>query len=267
MNQQRQRSGRGLLRPGRRERAVDDPCGLCDVPLDRLADMAAAGWQIRECYRLLRKGGGTIVGEVLRGHGAFLDWEHYPPGDVYDDETHSQYYYHAHPGGCGFVEHGHFHTFLRPTGMPAGISPATVEDGARASNGWADNRAPSHLVAISMDETGYPVRLFTTNRWVTGESWYRAEDVIRMLDRFLVDLAYPSLPVNIWISAMLRLFRPQIEALIRERDAALQASSAAAGSDGGIHEDRTIEVVSSLPISVEEQVEGVARALAKREGR
>ncbi len=196
MNQQRQRSGRGLLRPGRRERAVDDPCGLCDVPLDRLADMAAAGWQIRECYRLLRKGGGTIVGEVLRGHGAFLDWEHYPPGDVYDDETHSQYYYHAHPGGCGFVEHGHFHTFLRPTGMPAGISPATVEDGARASNGWADNRAPSHLVAISMDETGYPVRLFTTNRWVTGESWYRAEDVIRMLDRFLVDLAYPSLPVR-----------------------------------------------------------------------
>jgi hypothetical protein len=242
---------------------VDDPCGLRnlgDLSLDRLADMAAAGGQIRECYRLLRKGGGNIVGEVLRGHGAFCDWEHYPPGDVYDDETHSQYYYHAHPGACRFVEHGHFHTFLRPPGMPAGISPA-------ASDGFADSGAPSHLVAISMDEAGYPVRLFTTNRWVTGEAWYAADDVIRMLDRFLVDLAYPSLPVNIWITAMVRLFRPEIEALIRARDAALRASSAGRGGEGGVHEDRAIEVVSSLTISVEEQIDEVHRALAVRGGR
>ncbi|MDZ3837200.1 MAG: hypothetical protein U0S49_07485 [Rhodospirillales bacterium] len=249
-----------------------EPCDLGDLrdlgdlPLARLADMADAGGQIRECYRLLRKGGGNIVGEVLRGHGAFCDWEHYPPSDVYDDETHSQYYYHAHPGACRFVEHGHFHTFLRPLGMPAGIVPAAAADGgAGAADGFADNQAPSHLVAISMDEAGYPVRLFTTNRWVTGETWYRAEDVIRMLDRFLVDLAYPSLPVNIWISAMVRLFRPEIEALIRERDAVL-AASAAAGA-GPIHEDRAIEVVSSLAISVEQQVENVARALASRERR
>lgn len=242
---------------------MDDPCGLRDlgdVSLDRLADMAAAGGQIRECYRLLRKGGGNIVGEVLRGHGAFCDWEHYPPGDVYDDETHSQYYYHAHPGACRFVEHGHFHTFLRPPGMPAGISPA-------ASDGFADSGAPSHLVAISMDEAGYPVRLFTTNRWVTGEAWYAADDVIRMLDRFLVDLAYPSLPVNIWISAMVRLFRPEIEALIRKRDAALRASSAGRSGEGGVHEDRAIEVVSELAISVEEQIDEVHRALAVRDRR
>ena len=30
-----------------------------------------------------------------------------------------------------------------------------------------------------------------------------ADDVVRMLDDFEMDLAYPSLPVNIWISAML----------------------------------------------------------------
>jgi hypothetical protein len=203
-----------------------EPCDLgdlrdlCDLPPDRLADMADAGGQIRECYRLLRKGGGNIVGEVLRGHGAFFDWEHYPPGDVYDDETHSQYYYHAHPGACRFAEHGHFHTFLRPLGMPAGIVPAAAADGgAGAADGFADNQALSHLVAISMDEAGYPVRLF----------------------------------------------RPEVEALIRERDAVLAASAAAGG--GPIHEDQALEVVSSLAISVEQQVENVARALASRERR
>ncbi|HSO43071.1 MAG TPA: hypothetical protein VLR47_09580, partial [Rhodospirillales bacterium] len=130
-------------------------------------------------------------------------------------------------------------------------------------DGEVEQRPLSHLVAISMDGAGYPLRLFTTNRWVTGETWYAAADVIRMLDRFVIDLAYPSLPVNIWITAMIRLFRPEIEALVRERDAALQ-ERAATRTEGGAHEDRTIEVVSSLPISVEDQVERVAKALALR---
>jgi hypothetical protein len=246
-----------------RERMLDSRCDLRDLPLDRLADMAAAGGEIRECYRLLRKGGGNIVGEVLRGHGAFFQWEHYPPGDVYDGETHSQYYYHAHPGTCRFVEHGHFHTFLRPLGMPDGVCPAGAAAGEVACPATAgDNDALSHLVAISMDGDGYPVRLFTTNRWVTGETWYAADDVIRMLDRFVIDLAYPSLPVNIWITAMVRLFRPEIEALVRERDAALGARKTTRNT--AVYEDRALEVVSSLPISVDEQVERVAAAMAGR---
>jgi hypothetical protein len=247
-----------------RERVLHSRCDLRDLPADRLADMAAAGGQIRECYRLLRKGGGNIVGEVLRGHGGFFQWEHYPPGDVYDGETHSQYYYHAHPGTSRFVEHGHFHTFLRPLGMPDGVRPAAagaVVAEAACPAVAGDNDALSHLVAISMDGDGYPVRLFTTNRWVTGETWYAAEDVIRMLDRFVIDLAYPSLPVNIWITAMVRLFRPQIEALVRERDAALAAQGTTRGA-GAVYEDRDLEVVSSLPISVDEQVERVAAAMA-----
>ncbi len=222
--------------------------------------MAEAGGEIRECYRLLRKGGGNVVGELLRGHGDFLEWEHYPPGDVHDSETHAQYYYHAHPAVGRVVEHGHFHTFLRARGMPAGISPAPVEGPGAAVEGVDDgDSALSHLVAISMDAYGYPVRLFTTNRWVTGETWYAAADVIRMLDGFVMDLAYPSLPVNIWITAMLRLFRPEIEALIHARDGAIAARRAGAADDA-VHEDRDLEVTSSLEISVEAQIARVAAA-------
>ncbi len=185
---------------------------LADLPTERLEDMAAAGAEVLEVYRLLRKSGDNVVGEVLRGQGEFYEWDHFPKGDVYDPETHSQYYYHAHPAELRGGEHGHFHTFLRPKGMPSTIAPAPLADYAPPEG---DNDALSHLIAISMDQYGYPIRLFSTNRWVTGEVWYAADDVIAMLDHFHMDLAYPSLPANIWITAMLRLFRPDIEELVR----------------------------------------------------
>src|SRR5712691_5495686 len=94
--------------------------------LDRvvLGAMAAAGREIQECERVLRKTGDTVVSETLRGAGVFYEWNHYPEGDVYDPESHAQYYYHAHPPQLrGGNEHGHFHTFLRPRGMPPGTAP------------------------------------------------------------------------------------------------------------------------------------------------
>ena len=81
-----------------------------------LEEMWSAGQQVLNCYRVLAKSNDNIVGELLKGQGTFYEMDHYPPGDVFDSETNSQYYYHAHRGG----EHGHFHTFLRSDGMPAG---------------------------------------------------------------------------------------------------------------------------------------------------
>ncbi len=206
--------------------------------------MLAAGAEIRECYRVLGKAGLNVVGEVLRGHGQFVELDHYPPDDVFDDETASQYYYHAHRAG----EHGHFHTFLRARGMPPNVAPL---DYPQASEPWPHGAdALAHLTAISMDAYGFPTALFATNRWVTDESWYRADDVIGMLDRFVIDHAGPSWPVNRWISAMLRLFRPHIVALLRHRDAVIDAwQRAAPGMD--VLEDRQLEITGLLPISVD----------------
>lgn len=76
----------------------------------------------------------------------------------------------------------------------------------------------SHLIAVSMYPSGLPFRLFSTNRWVTGETWYRADDVCKLINLFDIDHAQPSWPVNRWITAMLKLFHPQIVELIRARD-------------------------------------------------
>ena len=228
---------------------------LSGLPRRRLEAMAAAGEEILECTRVLHKAGANVVGEILKGQGKFYEWNHYPEGDVHDSETHSQYYYHAHRGEAG--EHGHFHTFLRQPGMPPGVKPAPY-DGDEA---WPQGKdALSHLVAISMDAHGAPTELFTTNRWVTGEAWYSARDVCAMLDRFLVDHAYPSWPTNRWLSAMVRLYHPQIVGLIEARDEAV-AKWRDAHPERDVYEDRELEITSALEIAVEERIEAVRRAL------
>lgn len=224
----------------------------------QLEVMAEAGREVVEAHRVLTKTGDNLVGELLRDQGTFYEWDHFPPGDVYDHETHGQYYYHAHPPGQRFEgEHGHFHTFLRPKGMPPGLAPAPVPDAAEPKG---DNDALSHLIAISMTQAGFPFRLFTVNRWVTGETWYRCTDVVQMLERFEIDHARPSWPVNRWITALVRLYRPQIEDLIRLRDVTVsdwQGKNAAKN----VFEDRDLEVTSYLDIDVQAQIRAIGRIL------
>ncbi len=233
---------------------------IADLPRVLLEQMAAAGAEVRDCMRVLEKTNNNLVGEVLKTADAFYQWDHYPPGDVYDHETHSQYYYHAHdPDHRDMEEHGHFHTFLRPKGMPADIRPAPVK-GAVMPEG--DNEALSHLICISMDSQGCPIRLFTTNRWVTGETWYAADDVVRMLDRFNIDVTYPSWATNRWLTAMVVLFRPQIGWLLRARDKAV-AEWERTHPDTDTYEDRGLEVTSELPISIDAQIAEVEAALKR----
>ncbi len=236
---------------------------LKSLPRPQLEEMAEAGNQIIECYRVLQKTEDNMVGEVLRTREDFYDWDHYPDGDVYDHETHAQYYYHAHPPEERSQkyghEHGHFHTFLRPKGFPRGIKPVPLADLEKPES---PNDALSHLIGISMNQAGYPIRLFTTNRWVTGETWYKAEHVIKMLDNFIMDLAYPSWPVNIWITGMIQLFRPQVEDLIQERDKIVSEWEAKKPGEN-VYEDEELELPSLLDISVERQIKDIMRALKR----
>ena len=228
---------------------------LDQLPFEELQALAEAAREAKNCRRVLAKTGDTILTELLRNAGPPKEWRHYPPGDVYDAEHHAQYYYHCHaaaerrPG-----EHGHFHTFLRPLGMPAGVRPAPLPD-AQAPMG--ENDALSHLIGVSVDAGGAVTRLFTTNRWVTGETWYVAADVAAMLDCFIIDHARPSWPLNRWITAVLRLFRQQIVDLLRRRDAAL---AAAAQLGANPFEDRGLEVPSEIDVDCDEFIQQVERA-------
>ncbi len=230
------------------------------LTLARLRAMAAAGEEVRECARVLAKTGDNPVRELLRGGGRAIAWRHYPKGDVYDPATGSQFYYHAHPVSGGGAGVGHVHAFMRPSGMKPSCRPAPLHDFVPPKD---RNEALSHLIAISLDRRGVPDALFTTNRWVTGEVWYRARDVVAMLAGFEIDLAHPSWPANRWVTAMLRLFRPQIAALVVGRDAAM-ARWRRRHPTRNAYEDRELEVVTRLAISVDAQTAKIRRALARR---
>jgi hypothetical protein len=252
--------------------------------LDRveLLAMAEAANDLVYWQQILAKSGDTILTEFL-GDRAPEDWRHYPPDDVYDPASHAQFFYHRH--GPESIEreqtreHGHFHTFMRPRGMPPGTQPLVLPELAIADapaqpldpafppvpqpNQGLGNDNFSHLVAVAMAPSGAAVRLFTTNRWVTGETWYAAEDVMRMLDGFSIELSRPSWPLNRWLSALIRLYRPEIAALLWARDENVMGWRRRHRGKVHVFEDRRLETLSSLTIDPAERTRRVARALGK----
>lgn len=83
-----------------------------------------------------------------------------------------------------------------------------------------------------------------------------------MLECFVIDHARPSWAVNRWITALLRLFRPQIVKLLESRDAEIARwREKRPGTD--VYEDRELEVVSEHWVSIEDQIARIELALAK----
>ena len=217
----------------------------------------------------------NVVDEVMAGQQTISDWRHYPEEDVFDPTSHAQYFYHTHPPRRpASREHGHFHFFLRAEGMPVGAAPLLFPELAVAAAPPPPQAPPfrrgareevSHLLAIGVDAEGKPVRLFTTNRWVTGETWYPAGDVRSMLDRFQVTDVGPSEALNQWLGAMLRLFRPQILELMRLRDQNVMAWRRRKRTH--VLDDPALEITSHLDVSLDVQVAFLDRMRSERAAR
>ena len=108
-------------------------------------------------------------------------------------------FYHCHTAATAPAnEHGHFHLFLHSGG-----------DHATLAN-WG------HLVGLSMDKLGQPLRWFTVNRWVSGGPWLAAPQLIALLE----DLTPASdlLLLEEWLLAMLAFYQTEIMQLLTRRD-------------------------------------------------
>jgi len=220
---------------------------------------------LRQCGEALAAADSSVIHEAQAA--APEDWTHYPHGEVYDSRHHTQYFFHRHPRISrsrpeGPPEFGHFHLFLRGEGMPPGATPLVFPDAAVANAPLPRQSAPlkrgsrdelCHLAGVAIDEAGRPTRLFTTNRWVTGETWYRAEDVIRMLDRFAPAGNLPLL--DAWLGALVCLFTPEIAVLHRRRDKTIADWRWRRPSDP--FEDCRLEITSSCDIDLEARLAAI----------
>jgi len=214
------------------------------LPDSRLEDMQRGAQLCVAALHVLASKGLNTITAVLGGHGALVEWQHYPGDkDVFDPRSGSQYYFHSHAkNGKASAEHGHFHLFGRAA--HSGMQAARKEQPC------------THLLGISVNAQGLPVRLFTTNRWVTDEQWLSGCQVLELIDSFSIGKRQPSQALHQWLRGMLLLFRPQIEGLIAQRDAWLQR----AVNDRPLEkvlEDRRIHIISSTKAAFFEQVQAM----------
>jgi hypothetical protein len=140
------------------------------------------------------------------------------------------------------------HLFLRPIGMPSSVQPVVPPRRLRKTQG----RGEAHLVAISLDNRGLPIGVFTTP-W----SFYPAADVCAMIDRYTAGLAAPT---NRWLAAVVRLFRIQIEDVVHRRDSALASWRK---RHPGVDPARTIQVVTRRRLSLTAQIVDARRDLER----
>lgn len=188
----------------------------------------------------------------------FTVWQHYPPGDVQDKKNGAVWFYHAHAEDDGdrpWDEHGHFHTFVYTEHVRDGLEPIALPPEPDFEKGGL-----CHLIAISFDNAGTPVRVFTTNRWVAAEWLYPADEVIRLIDKFVLETEKFPLTTR-WLMAAMKLFRPQIEWSLRERDAALEQIRQS--DPDGFAENQDYEVLSSFPFDLAGQIDAVEAAMVK----
>lgn len=207
--------------------------------LEALYDAAADA--LAALDRLATRGENPVTA-VLAGVETVDEWAHYPDGDARDRAGRTRYYYHVHsPDELGAGEHGHFHVFLEP---PAG----------------EPDEAPAHVVGLAMDSAGRLLRLFTTNGWVTGETWRAAGEIAATLDSFSVESAEARADLDLWLSSIVRFYAPEIAAMLDERDAALERMRARdPGSDP--LEDRGVRLLAECEANFLDDITGIEQTL------
>lgn len=239
--------------------ALSDPNPVAVGAMTR-AEAALAFLAVFRAFSAARSG---LIATLLDGAEPAAG-AHYPAGEVWDQVTHAQYFFHAHPDADRHDDEvGHFHTFLGQGGMPRGLLPLVLPEMALAPltlpvkekggvsmthRSARDRGVFSHLIGISVDALGTPLSLFTTNRWVTGETWYRAEDVVHLLDRFAFAEPSPTALADRWLVAVLRLLRRPIVELIMERDAAVMDWRRRRSRQSHVFDDRRLEITSEREV-------------------
>lgn len=203
--------------------------------------------------KMMANPGNNILHYVLEHNTRYEKMSHYPREDRIDRSTGAQYFYHCHREDHTTTEHGHFHCFLRYKYIPKRIKPAKLTDWDR----YIDNPM-THLVAIGMNQCGAPIRLFTVNRWVSGDIWYDAAHAAYFVKRFkmtLTDSAYWNI-LDQWVEGMLHLFAPQIQWLHQERDRVIQEHQRQYPDENSYLNEK-VDELSSLSIDLKQQIEWI----------
>jgi len=206
-----------------------------------LRALKRAGEELLGVMQELQDKGRNVLSELQPNEQGMQQWDHYPADDAFDPVSGYRWYYHAHPEHGRDAEHGHFHLFA--------AAPAKAGKGRY-----------THLLALAVSPAGLPLRMFTTNRWVTNEVLAPAGQVLRKLQQFALRTPSELELVHRWLAAVLGLFRPQINALLVARDQRLESAQALRPN---VFEDRRTMLLSQCRIDLAQQMAWLDRASEK----
>ena len=197
------------------------------------SDLYAAGQRALESTQSLLHKGKTVISEII-GPAPYVEWEHYPKKDA-RNRSGALFYYHAHAASQRMKdEHGHFHVFA------PNVSASCPED-----------HRYTHIAGLSVDSRGMPLRVFTTNQWVTAECWESADQVCALARKTELKDAKPH-KVGVWLDAIFAFFRPQIDLVIHLRDARIKTLEAQGRTQ--LMEDRRTHILSQCRIDFSTQI-------------
>lgn len=175
--------------------------------------------------RSLQSEGSTVALKVMNGKKYKRDpLVHYPfDGGVLDEKTGYRMFFHAHRKR----EYGHFHTFYeKPNGSLV------------------------HLIMVSLNKKGYPIKLSTVNRWVTGDVFVKADEMKEHFLSFKMnDELFPDARIGGFVRNLFIEFETEILLLMEERDLAIQ--NYVKKNTREPFEDREVEILSSVAIEVQ----------------
>lgn len=206
-----------------------------------------------ECYTELARTNEHLLTPILHGT-APVQWEHYPADDAVDQAGVYQWFYHSHSPADrpDSTEHGHFHLFARTSGIASVIASKTEKAFLEELSAGAAGAATRHLLCIGMSPTGVPISLFTVNSWVTGDVLLSGPRTLKLLEALDLNTGYPA--IDQCLTGLVGLYGREIHALVAARDEALRRRAA---SGSGTLDDTALEVLSSLPLQLDQQIEAV----------
>jgi hypothetical protein len=111
-----------------------------------------------------------------------------------------------------------------------------------------------HLVSIALTAQGIPFKLFTANRWVTGDIWCTAAETVGLAREFRINGVGPQLVAD-WMNSMFSLYSDHIAVLLTARDAQVARLTSEHKSMIDALDDRTAEVLSAVDIGFGQDIE------------
>ena len=207
--------------------------------------LEAAGLRLLEVYAGLAERGEHLLDRLLSGQPP-RQWVHYPQDDAIDPISGYQWFYHSHSpeDRPGSVEHGHVHLFARQPVWRRRLGSRSERAFAALCGHPSATPTTRHLLTMGFDKKGLPISLFTVNSWVTGDLMLGSDLTLELLSSLKLDTGHPE--IDTVIQSVVQLCKPELQDVMRRRDAALRAHQAAE-----MLQDEALELLSEAYIDLD----------------